>query len=201
MRFGDLPDIHWAYSYVSYLFCNGIISGYADGTFRPNEGSTRGQFAKMLVLGLRWVPYDPVQPTFSDVRPGSPFYTYVEAAFLHGAISGYGDGKFRPNNPVTRAQAAKMLVLGKGWPLLSPETPSFSDVPTSHWAYDYVETAAAHSVVSGYEDGSFRPNLPVSRAQLSKMVALTVQAAGPPRSGAPRQATASPDQTPAPKEP
>jgi hypothetical protein len=179
MNFSDLPDSHWAYSYVSYLYCDGIVSGYADGTFRPSAGSSRGQFAKMLVLGLGWYTYDPPNPTFSDVQPGSTFYAYIESAYLHGAIAGYPDGRFRPNNPVTRAQAAKMLVLGKGWAVQTPQTPNFSDVPQTHWAYSYVETAVQHGIADGFADGTFHPDQPVSRAQLSKMVVLTMRQAGP----------------------
>ena len=178
MNFSDLPDSNWAYSYVSYLYCDGVVSGYADGTFRPNAGSSRGQFAKMLVLGMGWYPYEAPNPTFTDVPPGSTFYTYIESAYLHGAVAGYSDGRFRPNNPVTRAQATKMLVLGKGWPLQSPQTPTFTDVPSSSWAYSYVETAVRHGVAGGFVDGTFRPDQPVSRAQLSKMVVLTMRAAG-----------------------
>jgi N-acetyl-anhydromuramyl-L-alanine amidase AmpD len=179
MRFSDLPDNHWAYNYVAYLFCDGVISGYSDGTFRPNDGSTRGQFAKMLVLSMGWYPYDPVQADFLDVQPGSTYYTYIESAYAHGAIDGYADGRFRPNYQVTRAQAAKMLVLGKGWPLLTPQTPTFSDVPASSWAYSFVETAVSHGIVDGFSDNTFRPGLAISRAQLAKVVMLTMRAAGP----------------------
>jgi hypothetical protein len=175
MRFYDLPDTHWAYQYVSYLFCRGAVSGYPDQTFRPNDGSTRGQFSKMLVLGMGWMPYNPIYPTFSDVPPGSTFYTYVEAAFLRGAVQGYPDGTYRPNAPVTRAQASKILVTGKGWSLYSPPWPVFSDVPQGHWAYAYVHTAQSHGVIAGYPDGTFRPDTLVTRAQLAKMVALTAQ--------------------------
>jgi len=177
MRFTDLPESHWAYTYVSYLFCRNVVSGYADGSFRPNTGSTRGQFSKMLVLALDWVPYNPLDPTFTDVPPGSTFFSYIESAHLHGVIDGYPDGRFRPNNPLTRAQVAKILVLGKAWTLVTPSNPTFSDVPTSHWAYSYIETANSHGVVDGFENGQFRPDLPVSRAQLAKMVALAAQAA------------------------
>jgi hypothetical protein len=179
MRFYDLPDTHWAYQYVSYLFCRGAVSGYPDETFRPNEGSTRGQFAKMLVLGMGWMPYNPVYPTFNDVAPGSTFYTFIEAAYLRGAVEGYPDGTFRPNAPVTRAQAAKMLVTGKGWSLYSPPWSSFSDVPVGHWAYAFVHTALSHGVIAGYPDGTFRPDTHVTRAQLAKMVALTAQGVRP----------------------
>jgi hypothetical protein len=185
MMFSDLPDTQWAYSYISYLYCRGVVSGFSDGTFRPNAGSTRGQFAKMIVLGFSWVPYDPLYPTFTDVAPGSTYYTYIESAHQHGVIGGYPDGHFRPNNPVTRAQVAKMVVLGRGWPLVTPTSPTFTDVPSSHWAFSFIETATSHGVVSGFDDGLFRPDQPVSRAQLAKMVALAAQAA---RAGEPNRA-------------
>ena len=186
MRFNDLPDTHWAYGYVSYVYCRGAVAGYPDGTFRPNEGSTRGQFAKMLVLSMGWMQYNPYYPTFTDVQPGSTFFVYVETAYLRGAVQGYSDGTFRPNAPVTRAQAAKMLVAGKGWSLYSPPWSSFTDVPPTHWAYAYVHTALSHGIVAGYADGTFRPDAGVTRAQLAKIVALTAQSAGS-QSGEPRE--------------
>lgn len=200
MRFLDLPDTHWAYAYVGYLFCQGVVGGYPDGTFRPDNGSTRGQFAKMVVLGMGWVPYNPITPTFSDVPPASTFYTYIEAAFLHGVIGGYNDGTFRPNNPVTRAQAVKMLVLGRSWPLLNPPTPTFPDVLASHWAYSYVETALAHGIAGGFGDGTFRPEQPISRAQLAKMVAMAMQASRPTQLFPAPQPTTQPTSVVPPKE-
>lgn len=178
MRFTDLPDNHWAYPYVGYLYCNSIIGGYQDGTFRPNAESTRGQFAKMIVVGMGWQLYDPVYPTFTDVPVGSTYFTYVETAFLRGVFGGYPDGTFRPNAPVTRAQAAKMLVSARGWGESFPPSPTFNDVPSGHWAYGFVEAAASRGVLGGYPDGTFRPDNLVTRAQLSKMLALTLQVPG-----------------------
>ena len=175
MRFSDLPDTDWAYAYVSYLYCHGIIGGYSDGTFRGGEGATRGQLAKMLALGFNWYIPFPQVPTFSDVPPGSPFFYYVEAAHAMGVISGYADGTFRPFAGVTRAQLSKMLVISKGWEVLAPAAPSFSDVPPTYWAFGFVETARAQGVISGYADGTFRPAALTTRAQLSRMLATTLQ--------------------------
>jgi hypothetical protein len=175
MRFTDLTDTHWAYQYVAYLYCRGIVGGYSDGTFRPENPNTRAQFTKMVVLGHGWTLYDPYFPSFSDVAPGNEFYRYIETARLRGIIGGYDDGTFRPNNSVTRAQATKMLVLAHGWPLVFPEYPSFSDVPHTHWAYGYVEAAVRRGIVSGRSNGTFGPEEVISRAQLCKMLALTIQ--------------------------
>jgi hypothetical protein len=175
MRFNDLPDTHWAYGYMADLFCRGTISGYDDGTIRPNESSTRGQFTKMLVLGFGWTIYNPYFPTYSDVEPGSTFYQYIETASLRGVIGGYSDGTFHPNAPLTRAQAAKILMLAGELSAPMPAQPSYSDVAADDWAYTYVETARSIGIMGGYDDGTFRPGLPVTRAQLAKMLLLTLQ--------------------------
>lgn len=179
MNFSDLPDTHWAYSYVSYLFCRNVISGYADGTFRPENYTTRGQFTKMVAIGMGWNLYNPYFPSFIDIAPGSDFYQYIETAHLRGIINGYEDGTFRSNNNITRAQASKMLVLANGWEIVNPPSPTFPDILPGHWAYGYIETAIRHGIIGGYSDGTFRPNVPLTRAELSKMVALTLQQARP----------------------
>jgi|GEM_PF-3018675 len=175
MQFSDVSDTFWAYPYISYLYCRGIIGGYDDGTFRPANPLTRGQFAKMVVLGHEWNLYNPVFPSFDDVPTTDTFYQYIETAHLRGVVSGYTDGTFQPGNSVTRGQATKMLVIAHGWALLDPATPSFWDVPRSHWSYRYVETAYDRDIVGPKENGSFGPDEVIVRAELCKMLALTLQ--------------------------
>jgi hypothetical protein len=94
----------------------------------------------------------------------------VEYLLSQDIISGYSDNTFRPNNEVTRSQFAKILVGAYGWDIITPATPTFNDVPADNWAYGYIETASAHGVISGYNDGSFRPSNSITRAQVAKMV-------------------------------
>ena len=75
-RFSDVPRDFWAYPYIEYLATQGIISGYADNTFRPNNNITRGQVAKMITLAQGWTPLNPPTPTFIDVPPAHPFYQF-----------------------------------------------------------------------------------------------------------------------------
>lgn len=183
-RFDDVPFNSWMYAYVEYLASRSIVSGYSDWTFRPSSNATRGQFAKMTVLGMGWQPLSPATPTFADVPPNSPFYSYIEAAYSHGIIVGYACGDagepcpgvyFRPGNNVSRGQIAKMLVLGKGWTLSNPAVATFPDVPLGSPFFSYVETVVAHGVASGYSNGTFGPGNNATRAQLSKMLAITMQ--------------------------
>lgn len=155
--------------------CHGVVGGYPDNTFRPNNPATRAQLVKMVVLALAWPIYEPQQPTFTDVHPGEWHYGYIETAVLHNLISGYSDGTFRPSNNITRGQLSKIIVGARPWPLLDPEAPSFTDVPRGSTYYTYIETARWHGVVSGYGDATFRPGEQALRGQLSKMlyIALT----------------------------
>jgi hypothetical protein len=120
----------------------------------------------MVVLGEGWPLYNPAASTFSDVLPAHWFYAMVETAAKHGIIGGYGDGTFRPFNNVTRGQLCKIIVLARSWPLFNPEMPTFLDVPRTSAFYTYVETAFAHAIVSGYGDGTFRPQLDATRLSM-----------------------------------
>jgi len=169
-----VPANHPFFSYVSDMHQMGAISGYADGTFRPSNTATRGQVAKMAVL-VSGISMDGVTengPHFTDVDPSSPFYTYIEAAYASGWVSGYSDGTFRPSENVTRGQIVKIAVQAAGFDLdlHDPSIATFSDVQVGSTYYRYVETAYANGVLAGYSDGSFRPNAPATRGQLSKIL-------------------------------
>ena len=185
--FSDVQPTDYFYTPVGYLFCRGIVGGYADGTFRPYNQTTRGQFAKMLVLGLAWPLVTPAAPTFGDVPATYPFYVFIETAYQHGAISGYGCGAvgepcpglyFRPSAYITRGQISKLIALAMGWSLLTPATPTFQDVPTTHPFFAAIETVYAHGVISGYSCSAscleFHPYSNATRGQLSKMLWLAL---------------------------
>jgi hypothetical protein len=168
--FHDLTAQDWAWQPVQYLASQNVISGYADGSFRPNNPVTRAQFAKMLVNGMGWAVVSPAQATFRDVPSTYWAFGYVETAVQHGALTGYADGSFRPDSNITRAQLAKLIVTARGWALVQPGTATFSDVPADFWASGFVETAVDAQILTGYNDGSFRPNAPATRAQVAKIL-------------------------------
>ncbi|MEO6457842.1 MAG: S-layer homology domain-containing protein, partial [Chloroflexia bacterium] len=164
-RFSDVPLDFWAYDFVEYLANRSVIGGYSDGTFRPNNSATRGQLAKIVVLGLNLTLPPPQSAHFADVQTNNPFYQYVETAFERGLIGGYpcgGPGEpcdtqqrpyFRPNTNVTRGQIAKIVVLAAQWNLINPITPSFRDVDYGATFYEFIETAFARQILSGYQCG------------------------------------------------
>jgi uncharacterized protein YkwD len=170
INYNDVRPTDYYYTAVRHLSCLGIVGGYPDNSFRPGNPTTRGQLAKIEVLAKGWPLISPPVPTFRDVPTSHTFYAYIETARLHNAMGGYGDGTFRPETPVTRSQLAKIVVTAEGWPLISPPNPTFPDVPRNSTFYAYVETAAAHNVVSGFGDGTFRPGDPATRGQISKII-------------------------------
>lgn len=179
MNFSDVHVSDYFYEDVRGLYCLGAISGYADGTFRPFNNTTRGQICKIVVLAFRFPIDTHGGPHFSDVQQGSPFYDYIETAYNRGIISGYADGTFRPGNPVTRGQLVKIICRALGWPLLDPAYPAFSDVPQGSAFYQYVETAVCQGVISGYADGTFRPGNNATRSQVCKIVLHAVRYPAP----------------------
>ncbi|HMA33609.1 MAG TPA: S-layer homology domain-containing protein, partial [Chloroflexia bacterium] len=107
---------------------------------------------------------------YSDVRVTDYFYWPVQWLSCIGALSGYGDGSFRPYANTTRGQLAKIVVGGAGWSIDTTGGPHFSDVAASNPFYSFIETAYNHGIISGYADGTFRWGANVTRGQLCKII-------------------------------
>jgi amidase len=171
-NFRDINSSEYFYEHVLDLRDAGAITGYADGTFRPYNQATRAQLVKIVVLAFEIPLYSGNQQPFSDVPGTHPFYQYIMTAWRDNIISGYNDGTFRPYANVTRGQIAKIAVESARMEDLSTATPSFTDVPTSHTFYWYIETAYAHGILNGYADNTFRPEKDATRGQIAKIVNL-----------------------------
>jgi hypothetical protein len=109
-KWTDISDAQWQSQYgVTAADAATVAGGFQDGTFHPKESVKRGQFAKMVVDGFGVAYYTPAVQTFPDVLKSNTFYKYVEGGVRAGIISGYSDGKFKPNNTVSRQQANNIL--------------------------------------------------------------------------------------------
>ena len=170
LSFSDVHPNDYFYDGVRYLYCQGVISGYADNTFRPYTNATRGQISKILVLSSGWQLECPDIARFIDVPIGSTFFCFVETAYSHGIISGYPDSTFRPGNDVTRGQLTKMVVLARGWNDPCPSVGHFTDVLPGSTFFCFVETAYAHGVISGYGNGTFGPGDSATRGQIAAII-------------------------------
>ena len=131
----------WFTSAINAVFKNGIMKGYKDGNFRPNAKITRAEFAQMIMNIDK--PNSAVA-TFKDVK-GHWAEAAINQAFGNGRINGYPDGTFRPDAPITRAEAVKIAnslmersvdIVGLKEKLANPTMISrFSDLDSTHWAY------------------------------------------------------------------
>jgi hypothetical protein len=170
MTFTDVHPSDYFQQAVAYLYGKGVISGYADNTFRPYNFTTRAQLAKMIVLAEEWPIYTQGGPHFVDVPETDTFYGYIETAYSRGIVGGYSDGTFRPVANVTRGQLCKIVVLAEGWSTNTVGGPHFKDVPATNPFYNYIETAYNAVIISGYNDGTFGVGNSATRGQISKVV-------------------------------
>jgi|GEM_PF-2066541 len=172
-NFRDVSSGDYFYEHTLDLRDAQAIGGYNDGTFRPYNQATRAQLVKIVVLAFDISMYTGNEQAFSDVPTDHPFYKYIMTARRDNIITGYNDGTFRPYANVTRGQIAKIAVESARMEILTPtNAPSFSDVPTNHTFYRYIETAYANGILSGYADGKFRPDADATRGQITKIVNL-----------------------------
>ena len=140
--------------------------GYPDWTFLPNNNMTRAEVTAMFARLLKNYPSTNVKYNlpYSDVFEGDWYYPAVGFMTENNIIKGYEDGTFRPNAPITRAEFA--TIASKFDEIIGGDVKGFYDVPASHWALKYINSAYERGWVTGYEDGSFRPDRFITRAEV-----------------------------------
>lgn len=141
-------------------------SGYDDGSFLPNNNITRGELAAMIAR-LSYgddLPDGMYQASFPDVDSDAWFNKYIGYLEDKDVLSGYEDGTFRPMDTITRGEISAVIERAQRYDLISYNG-IFTDVTENDWAKDYIETLADKNIVSGYEDGTFGPYSPLTRAE------------------------------------
>uniref|UniRef100_UPI0025558769 InlB B-repeat-containing protein n=1 Tax=Lysinibacillus sp. fls2-241-R2A-57 TaxID=3040292 RepID=UPI0025558769 len=162
ITFKDI-DHNWAQDMIKEVAKRCIIIGYPDGTFRPNDMTQRQHVVLMIDRALQPIPIRE-SVSFSDVPKSHPYYEQITRLQRAGIVDGSNEA-FRPNAYITRAQMAKMMVLAFG--LTPAGNSTFKDVDPSHWASGYIAALADHNIALGDEDGNFRPNENLTRAQFT----------------------------------
>ena len=136
------------------------INGYEDSTFRPEGNMTRAEAAAMLARLQGLDLSNNAKSNFVDVRSGW-YNAAINAVVNAGYMKGYPDGTFRPDGKITRAEFAQMIkAIDKANSGMAP----FADVK-GHWAEAAIEQAYANGRITGYPDGTFRPNDQITRAE------------------------------------
>lgn len=168
--FKDVPKSSDHHAAILNLTERGIIQGYEDGTFRPDATLTRAHASKILALSLKLDTRNVKDPGFKDLNKTQWYYAYVAALANAGYISGFEDGTFRPNAPMTRAHASKIIDLSYKLPLEANSENPFKDVSNSAWYAKHVRTLVENKVTKGKTSITFEPNANVTRAQMASFV-------------------------------
>ncbi len=158
-------------------FYDPYVFGYPDQTFRPGNDVTRAEvatmFAKILKLNLDY----PGSQKFIDVNSEQWYYNYVQAIQRTSIFVGDPSGKFRPDDPISRAEMA--TVFGKFWEYLETSVDrtqvEITDVDGTHWASKYIYMMYNAGIVVGFEDGSYRPDDATLREQVVIMINTLIE--------------------------
>lgn len=145
------------------------IMGYPDGTVQPKGEITRAEactiFFRLLTDSSRDYYFSKTND-YTDVNAGDWFNNAISTLSNAGIVTGYNDGTFRPNQPITRGEMAKIIA---NFANLNKGTKSFTDL-SGHWSKTYVELAAGNGWIAGYPDSSFRPDQKITRAETVTMI-------------------------------
>ena len=176
--FTDVSRSDWYYQFVDYVTSKGYFNGVADKTFAPADNMTRAMFVTVL-FRFHGAKGDSSQSAFVDVAPGEWYTDAINWAAANRIVDGVGNGKFAPNDPITRAQMCTMIeryldLYRKAWKVTLPETVSVSvmvdESAIPAYALAAVKQCQRHGLVNGFEDGTFRPNDLSTRAQVAAVI-------------------------------
>ncbi|MFS0726784.1 S-layer homology domain-containing protein [Paenibacillus sp. 1P07SE] len=172
MTFSDL-DGHWAEEAIYDLVGRDAIQGYPDGTFQPNQSMTRAEFVAMAVHALNLKGKDVTnntEQTFFADSEGHWAREAIATATMQGIVSGYDEITFGVNDPITREQLALILLRTMGLPSVS-NTVTFTDQDKiASWAVEAIAALQVEGVLTGYPDGSVRPQQELTRAEAAVVV-------------------------------
>jgi uncharacterized repeat protein (TIGR02543 family) len=166
INFSDISE-HWAKANIKQAVSSGIVTGYQDGTFKPDKAVTRAEFAVMLMNALKTEGAGAAL-TFTDTaKIGSWAQRAVARAVHAGIINGYEDGTFRPDGEITRAELAAMIAgaLGENSEGNATATSFADDKDIPAWAKAAVAYVKQASIMQGKGDNQFAPGDPATRAE------------------------------------
>ncbi|MEG1778658.1 MAG: S-layer homology domain-containing protein, partial [Oscillospiraceae bacterium] len=162
------PDTaHWGIDAINALTDRGAITGYEDGTFRPDNQISRAEFAAIVARLDNFAPKAEFKDlAFTDVPENQWYYGYIMELTKAGIINGYEDKTFKPDALITRSEIASMIAKTAGWDkgYKINEKLSFTDI-SDNWAKSYIQYLADKDLIKGYEDKTFRPDNNATRAE------------------------------------
>jgi peptidyl-Lys metalloendopeptidase len=182
--FVDVPTTYWAWDWIERLYNAGITTGCSASPllYCPDDSVTRAQMAVFLERGVNGSAYTPPAGTgavFADVPLSYWVDSWIEKLYADGITNGCVASPlaYCPDDPVTRAQMAKFLLMAKHGASYTPPdvgaSTGFGDVSTSDWAAAWIKQLAAEGITSGCGGGNYCPENSVTRAEMAKFLVLT----------------------------
>lgn len=169
--YNDLDQSSKFYKAISVLTSEGILQGYPDGSFKPEQPINRAEALKVILLAFPKAEGDLPVNKFPDVQESDWFYNYVRTALKHGIIQGYVDGTFKPANQVIFAESLKMGLEAKG---VKKETLTFSpfhrDIKESDWFAPYFSFAYSKNLYDLDMSGGITPQKPYTRGEFMELI-------------------------------
>ena len=170
--FSDVPNTHWAYQYINELSDDGVINGYQEGVFKPSGTITKAEFLKLVIACCM-----PQNIDLSDIETSLNHWAanYVKIAEIYGIIQKNEYNIDNLNEPITRIEMVKlvakadMILLGS--PSKFDEETEFMDVAMLNLTdLYYLRHTVSNGLIKGYDDGTFRPDKTMSRAEAATMI-------------------------------
>ncbi len=181
-RFSDLDPGHWAHDDIMDMVERGILSGYPDGTFRPNQVVTRAEFAKIMVQALELQAARPASPTFTDV--GTDHWAFNDVESARDYLTGYrnprtGEMSFLPGGDAVREDVAVAIVKAQGYGDETANLSLLNQFSDQGEISDALRNHVAIAVEKGYMQGTnigFEPQKPLTRAEACTLLLRIIQA-------------------------
>ncbi|MDR2992952.1 MAG: S-layer homology domain-containing protein [Bacillus cereus] len=165
--FKDVPVDHWSYKAIMDLKEKNIVAGYGNGIFGFGDNITRGQVARLIYNYLKPADEPNASNPFSDIQ-GHMFEKEILSLSKAGVINGFGDGKFGPDDFLTREQLASVLT--KAFNFKATSTTTFKDVDKNYWATNAISALQENKITIGTGDNMFEPKNIVTREQYAQFL-------------------------------
>jgi murein DD-endopeptidase MepM/ murein hydrolase activator NlpD len=168
--FADIAEANPHYQAIKFLKNEGIIEGYPDGTFKPNNSVSRVEVIKFILEGLDTDLISAKNLTFKDTDSKQWYASYIYTALQNGIIEGYPDGSFKPTNSVNKVEFLKMLIEAMNIDV-NPNVKNFTftDIDKNQWYAPYVRFAIDKNLIE-FEGRLFKPNEAMTREQVAEAI-------------------------------
>ncbi len=168
--FKDVANDYKYAKAIKFLRDKGVVKGYQDGTFKPEDSLNRVEALKIILVSNA-IPLKPQAVSFPDVSSGSWFWKYVGTAVARNIVKGYRDGTFRPGRDVTRAEFIKMAILSAGFEVTDQvNNDPYKDVRQTDWYAKYFVFVKKHQLLQTLGYRMMKPNKPITRGEAADVI-------------------------------